>query len=56
MPRQTGTVGNNRITEINAGLLTQDLAHRIRTGTPGTWYPETSVTNGAKDGVRDHVV
>jgi hypothetical protein len=40
MARQTRAVGNDRIAEIDAGLLTQDLAYGIGTGPPGPGTPK----------------
>ena len=56
MTRETRTVGNNGVADINARLLTQNLAYGIRTRPPGAWHVKSDMTNHTENGIGNHVV
>ncbi len=56
MAGEARTVGNNRVTNINPRLLTQNLAYGIRTRPPGAWHVKSCMTNHAEHGIGNHVV
>ncbi len=56
MAGESRTIGNNRVADINARLLTQNLAYGIRTCSPGARHVKSRMTNHAKNGIGNHVV
>ena len=56
MARQPRTIGDDGISDIDTGLLAQDLTYSVGARPPGARYAEPGVADGAKDGVGNHVV
>jgi hypothetical protein len=54
--RQARAVGDDGVAKINTSLLTQDLTYGIGSCPPGPWYAEPGMTDGTKNGIRNHVV
>ena len=54
--REAGSVGNDRVTNIDTRLLAQDLAYGIGTCAPGARDIKSRVADHTKNGVSNHVV
>ncbi len=56
MAGEARTVGDNGVADINARLLTQNLAYGIGTCPPGARDVKSCMANHAENGIGDHVV